>query len=283
MGDDGLKLKTLLRRHGIRPRKGLGQNFLADPVHLDRIVAAAELEPDDLVLEVGPGAGTLTVRLAALAGHVVAVELDQALLPALEEVLAGQPNITIVQGDILKLDPGRLTIANCPLPIAHYKVVANLPYYITSAVIRHLLTASRPPRSMVLTVQLEVAQRMVANPPNMSLLAVSVQFYARPELVARIPAGAFYPVPKVDSTIVRLVLWERPPFDVPDPDVFFRVVRAGFGQRRKQLHNALKGGLHLSNDEVRRLLTEVSISPQRRAETLTLEEWAELSKAWGRT
>jgi 16S rRNA (adenine1518-N6/adenine1519-N6)-dimethyltransferase len=273
MTTDALPLGALLRRHGLHLKKGLGQNFLADPVHLDRIVAAAELSRADTVLEVGPGVGTLTARLATQAGCVVAVELDASLLPALREMLTDYDNVTIVQGDILQLDPAPLIAG------AAFKVVANLPYYITSAAIRHLLTAALPPTLLVLTVQREVAQRIVAQPPEMSLLAVSVQYYARPEIVARIPAGAFVPAPKVDSAILRLRPWEHPPIEVPDAERFFDVARAGFGQRRKQLRNALKAGLALPAEAVESGLREAGIAPERRAETLTLAEWAQLAQA----
>ncbi len=275
MSSDSVRLGELLRRHGLHLKKRLGQNFLADPVHLDRIAAAAELTPEDVVLEVGPGAGTLTVRLASRAGRVVAVELDEELLPVLREVLAGHDNVTIVQGDILKLDPA--TLVSRP---ASFKVVANLPYYITSAAIRHLLTMESPPELLVLTIQREVAQRIVARPPEMSLLAVSVQFYARPEIVARIPAGAFVPVPKVDSAILRLRPWPAPPVDVPDVQTFFEVVRAGFGERRKQLRNSLKSGLSLPVEQVEAMLAAAGVDATRRAETLSLEEWARV--AWER-
>jgi 16S rRNA (adenine1518-N6/adenine1519-N6)-dimethyltransferase len=296
MDGSPIRLAELLRRHGLHLKKGLGQNFLADPVHLDRIVAAAELTPDDVVVEVGPGVGTLTARLASQAGRVVAVELDASLLPALHETLTPYDNVTIVQGDILQLDPadlssrsltpaadatsGPLTINRSPFTITHYKVVANLPYYITSAAIRHLLTAERPPALLVLTVQREVAQRIVARPPDMSLLAVSVQFFAQPEIVARIPAGAFYPPPKVDSAILRLRPWPQPPVDVPDVDAFFAVARAGFSQRRKQLRNALRANLELPQNQIDAMLSAAGIDPQRRAETLTLAEWAQLAWAW---
>jgi 16S rRNA (adenine1518-N6/adenine1519-N6)-dimethyltransferase len=294
-----VRLAELLRRHGLHLKQGLGQNFLADPVHLDRIVAAAELTRDDVVIEVGPGVGTLTARLAAQAGRVVAVELDASLLPALQETLAANDNVTIVQGDILQLDPGQLSmvngqlsivneaeiagqlsIVNWPLNIGNYKVVANLPYYITSAAIRHFLTATPPPALLVLTVQREVAQRIVAKPPDMSLLAVSVQFYAQPEIVARIPAGAFYPPPKVDSAILRLRPWAQPPVDVPDVDAFFAVARAGFGQRRKQLRNSLRSDPRLRQEQVDSILSQAGIDPHRRAETLMLAEWARLAHAW---
>lgn len=316
MTTDALPLAALLRKHGLHLKKGLGQNFLVDTVHLARIVAAAELSPDDTVLEVGPGVGTLTVQLAAQAGHVVAVELDADLLPALRETLAGHDNVTIVHGDILKLDPVELlmvnsqrsmandkwmladgdqpvdkkaqplntpalTIDNSRLTVGHYKVVANLPYYITSAIIRHLLTARVRPALLVLTVQREVAQRIVAQPPQMSLLAVSVQFYARPEIVARIPAGAFVPPPKVDSAILRLLPRPQPPFSGPDEEAFFAMARAGFGQPRKQLRNALRAGLGWSPDRVQALLAAAAIAPDRRAETLSLVEWGRLAQVFG--
>ncbi len=300
---DPVRLAELLRRHGLHLKKSLGQNFLADPVHLDRIVAAAEISRADVVIEVGPGVGTLTVRLASQAGRVVAVELDAALLPALRETLAACDNVAIVQGDILQLDPGQLSIANgqwpmvndqssdlsdswpidnCQLAIDHYKVVANLPYYITSAAIRHFLTAAPPPVLTVLTIQREVAQRILAKPPDMSMLAVSVQFYAQPEIVARIPAGAFYPPPKVDSAILRLRPWPAPPVDVPDEEAFFAVARAGFGQRRKQLRNSLRANLAITPDQTDAMLNQAGIDAQRRAETLDLAEWARLAHAWRR-
>lgn len=277
--NDPVRLAELLRRHGLHLKKGLGQNFLSDPVHLDRIVAAAELTKEDVVIEVGPGVGTLTSRLASQAGRVVAVELDASLLPALRETLAGFDNIAIVQGDILQLDPGQLPMVNSQSAIDRYKVVANLPYYITSAAIRHFLTAAPAATLLVFTIQREVAQRIVAKPPDMSLLAVSVQYFARPEIVARIPAGAFYPPPKVDSAILRLRPWDQPPVDAPD-DAFFAVVRAGFGQRRKQIRNALRANLSLAQDQVDDMLAHAGIDGQRRAETLALPEWAQLAGAW---
>ena len=293
MSNEAVRLGEVLRRHGLRLKKGLGQNFLADPVHLDRIVAAAELTPDDVVLEIGPGVGTLTVRLARQAGRVVAVELDAALLPVLAETLAGQSNVTVVQGDILELTPSELVGKNDQWSTVNdqlstgrsggattgYKVVANLPYYITSAAIRHLLTADLPPELIVLTIQREVAQRIVAQPPDMSLLAVSVQYYAEPKLVARIPAGTFYPPPKVDSAIIRLRKWATPPVDAPSDDLFFQVARAGFGQRRKQLRNSLGSGLSIGGDAADSLLAAAGIESTRRAETLTLAEWAAIARA----
>lgn len=278
MTDTSTGLSALLQRHDLHLKKSLGQNFLADPVHLQRIVAAAELTRADTVIEVGPGAGTLTARLAQAAGQVIAVELDQRLLPLLAETLRPYDNVTIIHGDILQLDPAALA-APFLSSGRGFKVVANLPYYITSAAIRHLLTAAARPELLALTIQREVAQRIVAQPPEMSLLAISVQFYSRPEIVARIPAGAFYPPPKVDSAILRLRPWPAPPVVVPDDAAFFRVARAGFSQRRKQLRNSLRSGLELPQDAVDALLHAAEVDGQRRAETLTLAEWARLAYA----
>lgn len=267
---------------GIRPKKGLGQNFLIDPAHRSHIVAAAELTPDDTVLEVGPGPGVLTELIAAQAGRVIAVELDDRLIPFLRQRFADQPQVTIVHGDILKLDIGAQVLGaerdQSPFPNPHYKVIANLPYYITSAAVRHLLEACPPPERLVLTVQREVAQRMVAAPPAMSLLALGVQFYCTARIVGRIPAGAFYPVPKVDSAVVRLDRRAEPAVPGVSASAFFRIARAGFGQPRKQLRNSLAAGLGVSPAQVESWLAEAGIVAQRRAETLTLAEWGALAR-----
>jgi 16S rRNA (adenine1518-N6/adenine1519-N6)-dimethyltransferase len=268
-------IRQLLREYGLQPRKGLGQNFLEDPATLQRIVDAAELVADDLVLEIGPGLGTLTRLLATRAGRVLAVELDERLAAILPDILADCPNVAVMHGDILALDPAGLF----PGRTRGYKVVANLPYYITSAVLRHLLESQARPSLLVLTVQREVAQRLVAVPGEMSLLAVSVQFYGQPRIVARIPAGAFYPPPQVDSAVVRIDVYERPPLPVDDVTGFFRVVQAGFGQRRKQLRNALSHGLNRPIEEIVAALNRAGIDPRRRAETLSLDEWAALWQA----
>jgi 16S rRNA (adenine1518-N6/adenine1519-N6)-dimethyltransferase len=289
----------LLEQWDLRPSKGLGQNFLVDPAALDKIVAAAELTPDDVVLEVGAGLGTLTRRLAQQAGRVVAVELDQRLIPVLESVLAGLDNVTLVQGDILELDPTVLVnqgsgiryqgpgirdqypTSNFQLPTSNfqYKVVTNLPYYITSAVLRHLLEAALKPQRMVLTVQREVAERIVAKPGQMSLLAVSVQFYGQPRLLFRIRPGSFYPSPGVESAVVRIDLYAAPPVPVEETAAFFRVVRAGFAQRRKQLRNTLAAGLRQPPEEVADRLREAGVDPRQRAEALSLEEWGRVARA----
>ena len=263
-------IRRLLRRWDIRPSKGLGQNFLTDPRTADKIVAAAGLTPSDTALEVGAGTGVLTRRLAAAAARVVAVELDHRLVPLLRSELGDCSNLTLVEGDILSLDPAAL------VGEGEYRVVANLPYYITAAVLRHLLGARRRPVRLVLTVQREVAQRLVARPGAMSLLAVSVQFYGTPRLLFRIPPGSFYPAPGVESAVVRIdthPVLPLPPEQIPH---FFRVVRAGFSQRRKQLRNTLSAGLHLPPEEVARCLREAGIAPRRRAQSLSVAEWVRL-------
>lgn len=285
--DGSPSLRVLLDKYNLRPRKGLGQHFLADPNILRKIVDAAELSRETVVLEIGPGLGTLTRQLAGSAGRVVAVELDEAMIGVLREELGHLSNLELVRGDILRLDPAELIRGSRSLDLVaslEYIVVANLPYYITSAAMRHLLEADPPPTRLVLTVQREVALRIVARPGDMSLLAVSVQFYGQPRIVARIPAGAFVPPPQVDSAVVRIDTFPAPPVDVPDIQAFFRVVRAGFGQKRKQLKNALAAGLGLPAAEVSAALTRAGVDPRRRAQTLSLDEWAglarELSGAW---
>jgi len=279
---------------GIHPKKGLGQNFLVDPAHRARIVAAADLTPADTVLEVGPGPGVLTELIAQQAGRVVAVELDDRLIPILRERFAGQPHVSIVHADILKVDVGALMLearswkleaggqgqpsaSSIQLPASSYKVVANLPYYITSAAIRHLLESVPPPELLVLTVQREVAERMVASPPDMSLLALGVQFYATARIVEHIPAGAFYPKPKVDSAVVRLERRPEPVVSGVTAEAFFRAARAGFSQPRKQLRNSLAAGMAVPPAQAEAWLTGAGIAPQRRAETLTLAEWGALA------
>jgi 16S rRNA (adenine1518-N6/adenine1519-N6)-dimethyltransferase len=280
---ESLDVRRLLREFNLWPKKSLGQNWLVDESALARIAAVAELSHQDTVLEIGPGLGSLTRYLAESAGRVVAVELDAALIPPLRRVLSGYSNVAIVQGDILQLDL-RPLIRAFPLPSSSvhslsYKVVANLPYYITSAVIRRLLEADVRPGLIVLTVQLEVAQRVTAAPGKMSLLAVSVQFYGRPSTVACIKAGSFYPAPQVDSAVVRIEPYDRPAVNVTDRDGFFAVVKAGFSQKRKQLHNALAAGLARPQIEIAAALDHAGVDGRRRAETLTLSEWASLAHA----
>jgi 16S rRNA (adenine1518-N6/adenine1519-N6)-dimethyltransferase len=267
-------IPALLRAHGLHPKKGLGQNFLTDPVVLGRIVSAADLLPGDVVVEVGAGVGTLTRLLAEQAARVVAVELDSRLVGILREYVADLTNVQIMQGDILEL-------SDFGFPHLGYKVVGNLPYYITSAVLRHFLEREPRPQVMVVTVQREVAERIVAGPGEMSLLAISVQFYGQPRIVARIKAGAFFPRPQVDSAVVRVDIGEQPAVTLAegvDEADFFRAVRAGFGQKRKMLRNSLSAGLGLSPVGVEAALRQAVVDPRRRAETLSLREWAEVTR-----
>jgi 16S rRNA (adenine1518-N6/adenine1519-N6)-dimethyltransferase len=270
-------VRRMLAQWDLRPAKGLGQNFLVDGAVLGRIVAAADLKPDDVVLEVGAGLGSLTQLLSERAGHVVAVELDDRLIPPLRSVLEGIPSVTLVHGDILALDPTELI----DVPGNRYKVVANLPYYITAAVLRHLLEAPLRPQRMIVTVQREVAERIVAQPGGMSLLAVSVQFYGRPRLLFRIKPGSFYPSPNVESAVLCIDRHPAPPVALQDTEAFFRVVRAGFGQRRKQLRNALAAGLAMPAAEVAARLRESGVDSRLRAEALSLEQWAGVARVIG--
>jgi 16S rRNA (adenine1518-N6/adenine1519-N6)-dimethyltransferase len=259
--------RRLLRQFDLRARKGLGQHFLIDGEVLQRIVSAAELTPADVVVEVGPGLGILTRELAQKAGRVIAIELDNRLAALLKQTLAPLNNVTIINDDVLKIEPAELA--------TDYKVVANLPYYITSPVLRHFLEASAKPKVMILMVQKEVAEAIVAKPGGMSLLAVSVQFYGEPRLIGYVPAECFYPAPKVDSALLRITPYLQPRVAV-DEASFFDLVRAGFTAPRKQLANSLAQGLEVSKAEVLTLLEAAGIVSQRRAETLALEEWARL-------
>lgn len=256
----------------IRTKKSLGQHLLVDQHAAAKIVSAADLTSDDVVLEIGPGPGTLTPQLAQRARRVIAVEIDRQMLPSLQTSLQGLENVTIVHGDILEQDISTL--------VGHpYKVVANLPYYITSSVLRQILSSPVRPALMVVTVQLEVARRIVAQAGELSLLAISVQFYGTPRLIARIPPGAFRPIPKVHSAIVRIDCFQQLPWGQVDEKVFFRIVSAGFAQRRKQLHNALQSGLVQPMEQILDALSTAQIDDKRRAQTLSIEEWVALSNA----
>lgn len=266
-----LHTSRLLKQHGLWATKGLGQNFLDDPGTLQKIAVAATIEPEDTVLEVGPGLGSLTRYLSVIAKEVVAVELDRKLTPVLRELLQAYPNVRVVEGDILRLSPAELGLP------PGYLVAANIPYNITSTLLRHLLSAERRPRRVVLTIQKEVAERICSQPPHMSLLALSVQVYGSPSIVAQIPAEAFYPVPNVDSAILRIEVYPQPVIAADALPAFFKLIKAGFSQRRKMLRNAISAGLRLSPTVAATSLIEAGIDPQRRAETLSLEEWGRLA------
>jgi 16S rRNA (adenine1518-N6/adenine1519-N6)-dimethyltransferase len=265
-----LNIAALLKRYDLRPHKGLGQNFLQDPLALENIVTTAEIRPTDTVLEIGPGLGSLTRYLAASAKEVIAVELDKNLFSPLKSVLTLYENVRLIQGDILEISPTDLNLTN------DYIVVANIPYYITSAVIRHLLESASKPRRVVLTVQKEVAQRICAGPGDMSLLALSVQVYGQPRIVAHIPAESFFPAPRVDSAVLVIEIYPAPRITADLLEIFFRLIKAGFSQKRKTLRNSLSSGLHISPSEAVEFLTRADIDPQRRAETLSIEEWERL-------
>jgi 16S rRNA (adenine1518-N6/adenine1519-N6)-dimethyltransferase len=262
----------------IRPRKSLGQHFLTDRRVLQRILAAAALSPADTVIEVGAGKGVLTQGLAAAAGRVIAVEIDEGLCAHLHRRLAAYPNVEPVCGDILSLPPEELLARAQASP--PYVLVANLPYYIASAVLRHFLDSSQPPARMIVMVQAEVGQSIAALPGRMSLLSVSVQFYAHARVLFYVPPRAFHPPPKVRSAVIRLDVRPEPAVAVDDRQAFFRLVQAGFAAPRKQLRNALALGLGVDPPSARSVLDAANIDPTRRAQTLSLDEWGQLYRAW---
>lgn len=269
-----LNAQALLREYGLQPKKSLGQNFLVDPNGLDKVMLAAGVGPKDTVLEIGAGLGSLTVLLAQAARRVVAVEIDRNLIPPLTKVVRPYENVRIVEGDVLKLPLEDL------VPGKGYLVVANIPYYISSAIIRRLLEAEARPMRMVLTVQQEVAERICAKDGKLSLLALSVQVFGAPKIEARIPSGCFFPAPDVDSAVLSIALYPQPLIALDALDDFFRLAHAGFSQKRKTLRNALSAGLGLPASETEKLLATAEIDPQRRAETLSITEWGQLTAAW---
>ncbi|MFC1970595.1 16S rRNA (adenine(1518)-N(6)/adenine(1519)-N(6))-dimethyltransferase RsmA [Chloroflexota bacterium] len=271
--------RRLLRRFDLRARKGLGQHFLIDDEVLEAILAAAGITVADTVIEVGPGLGVLTRELARQAGWVIAVELDNKLAAILKKTLAHFDNVVIINEDVLGTDPKALLQEQKPsFPplLSPYKVVANLPYYITSPVLRHFLEASVKPEMMLVMVQKEVAEAITAEPGQRSMLSISVQFYGKPSIVRYVPAGAFYPPPEVDSALLRIDVYPEPAVMVSNTKRFFELVRAGFTTSRKQVANSLAQGLGLPKAEILALLEKAGIAAQRRAETFTLEEWAQL-------
>lgn len=274
-------LKELLNRHGFHFSKSLGQNFLIDENILRKIIKGADISPGDKVLEIGPGVGTLTSAIARQGAQVVAVELDRDLLPILEETLGEYPNAKVVQGDILKLDLNQLL--NDSFQSAPFKVVANLPYYITTPIIMRFLEEELSYTSITVMIQKEVAQRMAAlpNSKEYGALSVAVQFYTKPRLIGKVPAGVFMPPPKVDSMIITLEKRSQPAVDVLNSTYFFKVVKAVFAQRRKTLLNTLYAAeiTDMDKAELSSMLKGINIDPQRRGETLSLEELALISNS----
>ena len=265
----------ICKRFDIKMSKKLGQNFLIKRGIVDEIIHAAELTPGEPVLEVGPGIGTLTQGLAQSGADVTAIELDRRLLEVLDTTLASYDNVRIVHGDVLKLDVA--TIMNHK----PFKVVANLPYYITTPIIMSLLESKLPIERLVVMVQKEVALRMVAKPgtKDYGALSVAVQYYTEPDIVLDVPPKSFLPAPAVTSSVIRCVLRDKPPVDVIDEKLFFRVVKAGFAQRRKTFSNTMKT-TGLSRDRIEELLAKANIDGQRRGETFTLQEFADIANAW---
>ena len=269
---DLLEVKNLLKNYSIFPSKGLGQNFLINDRILKKVAETADLSDKDTVLEIGPGIGNLTRELAKKAKKVIAIEKDRKMVEILRETLKGLKNIKIIEGDVLKIE-------NCKLKIKNYKAVANLPYYITSPVIRKFLETDNPPEEMVLMVQKEVAQRICAKPPEMSILAVSVQFYAKPEIIAFVSKKSFWPQPKVDSAIIKISDIKTEVSNLKN-DLFFKVVKTGFSHPRKQLLNNLSGGLEIDREKIKDWLLENNIRPNQRAETMSVEDWIKLTKSF---
>lgn len=276
-------IKELLKNAGIHPSKKLGQNFLISRNVLVRIISTADLKNTDIILEIGPGIGTLTKGLAQEAKKVIAVEKDKRMIEILKETLKEFKNVEIINADILKFTLGPKTLYPKP-----YKIVANLPYYITSPVIRKFLEAENKPQQMILMLQKEVAQRIIARPPQMNLLAVTTQFYTKPEIISYVSRNCFWPRPKVDSAIIRIKDM-RYPLDIAYPsELFFKIVRAGFSHPRKQLVNNLSNGLALSLPNglqlkkplVEKWLLENNIKPSQRAQTLSLDNWLKLAKTF---
>lgn len=279
--------KLVLKKYNIRPAKSLGQNFLADANIIKRIVEAAEVESGDLVIEIGPGLGSMTAELAARAGRVAAVEIDRHLLAPLKENLKEFPNVFILNKDIMKVDIAA-DIFRTP-ELADFKpesikVVANLPYYITTPVIMKLLEQELPVACMVFMVQTEVADRMVAQPggKEYGALSVAVQFYSKPRIMFKVPPHCFIPQPGVESSVIRLDIFKTPPVDVLDRALFFKTVKAAFGQRRKTLVNALSnsGYFNKSKAEITEILNNNGIEEKRRGETLSIMQFSELANSF---
>lgn len=268
----------ILKKHQFRMQKKYGQNFLIDANILAKIVEAAQITKEDCVLEIGPGIGTMTQYLAEAADRVVAVEIDRELIPILEETLSPYDNVKVLCEDILKVDLAALAAENDGRPL---KVVANLPYYITTPIIMALFESGMPLASITVMVQSEVADRMQTGPgsKDYGALSLAVQYYAKPEVVARVPASCFLPRPNVDSTVVRLTRYEKPPVGTADEAFLFAVIRASFNQRRKTLANGLAnaGGLGVTRGQVEMVLADMGLSTMVRGETFTLERFAELS------
>ena len=269
---DSLKSFTFIRleKLGISPSKGLGQNFLINQSIIDKIIFASEIVPSDTVIEVGPGIGALTRSLVKTGADIKAIEIDKRLASTLKEAIGDPENLEVINCDVLESDINTFTNGK------PYKVVANLPYYITSPIIRHFLENDHQPSEMVIMVQLEVAQTIMADPGDMSLLALGVQVFGAVSQVCKVTKGNFFPSPKVDSAVIRIVPYDEPLLRKSERNDFFTLARAGFSQTRKQIHNPLSHALPLEKDDIIDMLEKSDIDPRRRAETLSVEEWMRL-------
>lgn len=272
----------ILKKYQFNFQKRFGQNFLIDSHILEKIIESAEITKEDCVLEIGPGIGTMTQYLAENAGEVIAVEIDKALIPILSDTLSSYENVTVINEDILKLDiNGLVQEKNAGKPI---KVVANLPYYITTPIIMDLFESKVPLQSITIMVQKEVAERMQVGPgtKDYGALSLAVQYYAKPHLVAYVSPGCFIPQPKVGSAVIRLTRYEKPPVEVKNEKLMFDLIRASFNQRRKTLANALAnaGNLNFSKEEIGKAIEKMGLSSSIRGETLTLKQFADLSNCF---
>jgi len=267
-----LDAPKVLKKYGISPKKSLGQNFVINQRALDAVISAADLTGHEEVIEVGAGLGTLTIELAQRADRVFAVEIDKRLILILQDILRDFENVSLIHTDFLQVDPGELVSRS------GYSVVANIPYNITSALIRHLMESSMSPARVVLTMQREVAQRITGSPGDMSLLALSVQIFGSAKITAHIPAGCFYPIPKVDSAVLRIDVYEEPVVPRNMIPVIFSLARTGFGQKRKKLRNSLVPVIGSNPADVEKLLVRAGIQPKSRAQELSIQDWEKIAR-----
>ena len=265
---DKTQIREQLRKYNIKPNKLMGQNFLINKNTLKKIIEAADLNKNDTVLEVGPGLGVLTKELAKKAKKVIAVEKDEQMIEVLKQELEDDKNIEIIHGDVLEILKGRSLFKERPLS---YKVVANIPYYLTSHLIRTLLELENQPKEITIMIQKEVAQRICASIPRMNLLSISVQFYGNPEIISIIPKEDFWPEPKIDSAIIKITNIKKP--ENVNIKKFFKLIKAGFSSPRKQLANNLSNNLNLNKEEIKKALAECNLNIQARAQNLSIESW----------
>lgn len=278
---DPQTIRAIKNRYGFQFSKSLGQNFLTDKSVIDGIIEGAGIGPEDLVIEIGPGIGVLTAAAAEKAGKVIAIEIDRNLITILGDTLAEYHNIEVINENVMKIDLNALISREDNVEYKSVKIIGNLPYYITTGIIMMLLESHVPAESITIMMQKEVAERIKEGPGSRTYgaLSVAVQYYCTVDLVEEVPKHVFMPQPKVDSTVLRLNLREKPPVDLIDEKMFFRCVKAGFGQRRKTLLNSL-GQTGYNKDQIRQCLEEAGIDAKRRAETLSLEDFAALANAF---